>query len=462
MTDKYTLEAVEREKDSLSISPESFYHASVKDDALIFIGDDQVGKAIADLIKDDEEFDRDNNALYMYYNETLLEVVYGDDHAHFVLSHCNSDPDEECYKESDNPGLVRASYAYADDVFERAKEMFSEMKEEYEEILENVDEVIKGFRSGELEFDAKDAYHVVAAIGLSDELSLDGSLQDVVAEFRSMELPESSSLYTDPSFMEKIKDFAVELATDIVHSNLKSEQYPAVTVPGSVEEAGAILHYLEEQKVDGYAGDPLGSAYVDIRIDPRIEVRIFREYTDKVVQHMLGAYNPDAINTLEKMQALVLEKVYAADELREGSGFIETQFPRRQEGVSQVAPHRAIIPTLEMTFLNVKEGNATVNDYADLAKSRDLTGVYSSELKSYLAIMHPEVARLAVVREKLDLSSASRTLMGLIDGTAAGKSALASLKEAVAERVPEPTKALGAFRKTLYPENPAPQGPQIR
>lgn len=124
--------------------------------------------------------------------------------------------------------------------------------------------------------------------------------------------------------------------------------------------------------------------------------------------------------------------------------------------------HRAVIPLLDVTTENAISGKVTLDNLKELTAARDLHSAFPGDLRRYLAIFHPEVAKLHVMQTNYGSYTTATTLLGLMDGSASGKAALASMKESVNAQVPAPSKALGVFRKTLYPDNPAPQGPAVR
>lgn len=458
MTTKYDIDEVGKIKSNLYMPEPRFYDFYINKEALKFLGETEVRSAVKELLNDGDDFTRSNDDLDRLYSEELFDEVHGPVFANYISDHSDNMGDESEFEGAENPVVEVAIRAYADDVFARAAEIFEEIKEEYESALENVGTVIDGFRSGEIAFEESNAYHIVAAAGLASELDLTGSLAEVASQFRTVDLPESASLYISPEHMSTVTEFASSLAIDLVYDDKRDELYPKVTAPGSVEEAAAILYYLEEAGKRSRDGG-LGSESIGYATDPDIRTMIFCEYDDNMVAHMLGGFNPNANESLESYQAAALTKAFKGNSLGvEGAAFVQKHIPEAEPSRS----HRAVIPLLDVTIENAISGKVTLDNLKELTAARDLHSAFPGDLRRYLAIFHPEVAKLHVMQTNYGSYTTATTLLGLMDGSASGKAALASMKESVNAQVPAPSKALGVFRKTLYPDNPAPQGPALR
>lgn len=458
MMPKYDIDDVQRLKSRLHMSEQKFYGFYVNKQAFDFLTGDEVKATVGELLNDGKDFNKDSEDLDRMYAEQLFDEVHGREFAEYIAAHSKNLGDESEFEHTDDPFVETAARAFADDVFARAGEMFEDIKEEYESILENVGTVINGFRSGEIPFEESNVYHIVAATGLAAELDLSGSLAEIASEFRTVELPANASFYTSPEYMSTVTEFASAMAIDIVSDSKRAEFYPEVTVPGSLEEAAAILHYIEEAPKWTNDGG-LGSVSTNYASDPDIRTMIFCDYTDNAIKHMLGAYDSEKNVSLESYEAGALAHAFKGDAMPpEGSAFVAKHARKEAPEFG----HRAVIPLLDVISENAKSGKVTLDNLKELTASRDLASAFNADLKRYLGVMHPEVARIHVMQSSYGPETSAKTLLALMDGTAAGKAALASMKESVNAQVPESSKALGVFRKTLYPDNPAPQGPAVR
>lgn len=450
MLPKYDLHSIDGAIWDLQISEETFYDFLVKDLALDLIGKNE--DEVKQLLVDNDELDS-SRQIGNYFDEVMCEQVFGTTHANFVLEHCNSQIDDEEFR-----GVNRAARALGEDGFEKGKELFSKIKDEFENILESADDVIRGIKSGQVEFDADDALHITVAYALNAEydFSENGSAKQIIDEFVKSGV-SSERIFAE--HLEGITSYAANLSINSVYDDLRNEIYPPACAPGSVEEAAALAFYIQQD--NEYAGmsrgGPLGTQDIDMRADPAIETRIFREYTDEIVSKMLSLYDPVVVDLELYNEAKALKDTQIADK-PESVALIEKNFANIGH---KTAPYRSFEPILENAFAAAKNGTLKLDDIKAMAVARDLTHMRTSEMEDYMAIMHPELAKRNFLSQDISKSSMSEIMLGLMEGSSSAKSRLAELKEGLSQRVPEISKALIAFRKELYPEKSL-DGPAIR
>lgn len=447
MSNKYDVSSIRDAERTYDISDADFYTHTVEKAALKFLSekiDD-----VKELLIGYDQFGRDSEPLDNYYVDNLLDSVTGEKHAALVKSSSSYE------LETDDSLLSAASRAFAEDVFDRACSIYESMSEEYGNLIESMDDVLSGFKNGTLQLDEDDSLHLVVLSGIAQQNGYEGDLSSVLRQFRADTVDYSAG----SEAIELAQKFACELAYNSTWDDVNRQLFPEAAKPGSIEEAAMISHFLiQEDKFAGMAhGGALGDHYLDSRTDPELEVRIFRTYTDDLAQRVLGQYVPPIENIGLHDEAKALSSLGLKGS--EIAAFVTRHLVAPVDDL----PYQATTAKVNDVMGKITAGTVKASDYVELAKNRDLHHVYASDVKTYFAVMHPEMARQVHLELKQDLQSLAATMVGLMEGSPSAQRQFANWQQELNEAIPAPTKSLLAFRRSVYPEQEQKlDGPSVR
>lgn len=452
MSSKYDVSKIRDIERSYDISKEDFYTYTVEKAAISFL--ENKSDEVKELLSGYGDFSQGNEALSSYYSEKLLDLVTGENHAVFIKEHANNEFEYDLFNEG---SLVPvAARAFANDIFDRAAQIYESMSEEFGNLIESMDDVLSGLKKGTLQYNANDSLHLAVLSGIENQNGYEGDLKSVLRQFKDDEVDYSAG----SDDIELAQKFAVELAFNSTMDDVNRHLFPAVSMPGSMEEAAMLTHFLlNEDAFAGWSrgGLGLGDHYIDSRSDPEIEVRIFKQYTDNLAKHVLGQYIPPIEHIGLHDEAKALSTLGLKEP--EIDAFVAKHLVPQAEDL----PYKATTSIVNDVMGKISSGAVKASDYVELAKNRDLHHVFAKEVQKYFSVMHPEVARQIHIELKQDMRTMAATMVGLMDGSPSAQKRFAEWQQELDEKIPAPTKALGAFRKSVYPEQEQKlDGPGIR
>jgi hypothetical protein len=463
-TNKYSMENFTYHKSVLDTNPNDLYKHMVRVESLNIIK--ELEAEVLEMIGDGEtEFDYSHRSIDSSFNDTL-DQTFPENKANLILEHSYNVEEDKGLWEDQDPDEARqtqAYHTYKADVNEVCKEIFEEVRDRYEEINNEVYHDLDSIHSGELEPDQTNVYHIVGVNALAEYREFEGSFEEKVAQIRAED--EVGIL---PEDMELSKAFALDLAfRETVVVSLQN-LYPAPVEPGSIEEASVICAYIEAAGNSSYGGYPLGNAYIDARADGSYDDYALVEYKDNLASALLqtpvkqltdeqefGGKSALALSHAFKTNKLEIDEVSAA--YINSNSFVKE--------AAKPSEMRRVIEHLNAIVDGSIGRKPVIEDYVQVAAERNLVHLSVSDLKAYLRLMHPEVARVQFVSEVFTKTDMDVLVTGLVDGANKSKERLVRLKETLDSAIAPATPALQSFRKLvdrkLNPTEPTPGGPSV-
>lgn len=457
---KYGTDNLIYHKSVLDISPRDFYAHLVNEAALNFLSSNE--EEILIMVGDDDDFDSYSSGIEESFNETVRDISLSDNRARLILDYTsNESTDEGLWENSEDPEQVKAAYSFADDVSEQCTSTFDDLKEKFQEILYDIDEAIKDIHNGSIEADPEDINHIVGVNALALWCDIEGNFEQKVAQIKEFE--EINVLAESIDFS---KTYALNLAFREIVEDPARNIYPEPVVPGSIQEAAVIVAYLEAASSSYAGGYPLGGAYIDDRSNGDEKDYIFAEYQDSLASALLRPYvSPsDDVRYVNEARAL-LASYNENNEVRDPTGGAYIERHSLKHDVAPKIDFKDVMRNLESIVDGSIGRKAGLVDYVSVSKNRDLSHSSKSDLKKYLALFHPEAARVQLVSERYSKQEMDFLVAGIMDGSEKSKDRLMKLKESIDEQVSPATPALKAFRKKmsndLSVKEPSPDSPSI-
>lgn len=356
------------------------YNREVAKDALDAL--DENDGYVVEAIKEGQDFYEARAAgsdLNFLIWEYAAGSEVGTEEALFILDHCENEETGDGLWEGLNhdEALQRqALHSYANDVVEKAKEVYEEMQGRYEDLVGNL--------SNELE-DLEDRLEGGESLIASEQARL-GFLRDEAA----------------------VSEYAARCAFNRTLEDKRQDsrfpQWAEPLMPGSGEEASAILSWLVQNRAMGMRrGEPLGGAYIDARSTAEESVHVWCNETQRALSQALGFYTDDGRKEqgLELRENLALWKgvLKAADEPA-SKAYASRQIAAAEIGLAELkeASAQAAQPERFKELVNKlhkqhAEGKPLdAGEFQEMIALRDFRGAYTDVGEKYLALVHPDVA----------------------------------------------------------------------
>jgi hypothetical protein len=452
---KYGNDNLNYHRGSLTIRGGELYKHMVESDTLALM--DEQESTLIECLKDGDDQDGalDNNERAL--NEHLDGQTFPDGKASIVLDNSRNVEDDQGLWEGQDPDEARtsqASHTYTNDVNEEFKDIYERLKDRYDELNDDIDTELATIHSDPGYANPNDIIHVVAVNALAFNEDFEGTFADKVRQISELDMA---------------KAFTSKMAFKEIIEGDRAALYPDPVQPGSIMEAAAILDYLDASEQSSRGGYGVGGAYIDSRSDGNEREYAFVEYTDNAATAVLGVFvEPITQERLFEVRAIESLK-YALADVKQEPDAASVAVIARVEGDKPAhvpaAQMKAVLAQMTGLVAGDLGRKPTVGDYENLASARNMRGMDKSELKQYLALVHPEVARVQAVSERYSKREMDALLTGVMDGSPKAKERVAALKTHVDELVAPATPALQAFRKgvesKLNPADPGMDAPSL-